>query len=257
MRFTPLTDEIHYDIELLGMEVCGSKGCQRVTFPDKIGGTTEDACVCHTPLCALPLQEDEYCYFTVLDSGSGRIYMNTVGNSMALLDAMIAVEMVHFTNISKEGFARSFYYNKTEAPGAQVDPSSKFRLYFPSPDGFSFAVDVDMGALFHPTEAGLIQWGVQGDLAVLRSFQSAKFPVLLGNTLFQGHTIFFDRSRRLVGFAQVPEDTCGQPVRDLSEIDVRGANSLPTPGAGCRRGTGSGGGCPQAHHSVHIDDLVV
>ena len=40
------------------------------------------------------------------------------------------------------------------------------------------------------------------------------------------------------------EEACGAPMT-ASDVDVYGTNSNPTPGFGCRRGTGSGGGCPQ------------
>eukprot|EP00930_Biecheleria_cincta_P055798 TRINITY_DN42068_c0_g1_i1.p1 TRINITY_DN42068_c0_g1~~TRINITY_DN42068_c0_g1_i1.p1 ORF type:complete len:545 (+),score=63.29 TRINITY_DN42068_c0_g1_i1:16-1650(+) len=247
MKYTPISDEIHYDVELLGIEVCGLRGCKNVSFPDKIGGTTEDSCVCKTKSCSLPLDPDEYCYFAVVDSGTDGIYMNTVGNTKALLEAMLNVDMVAFPpDQNSASLRRSFYFNQTAVLGAHPVPESSFRLFFPRDDGTIISHRLLEGVIFRQTMAGLVQLAVQGNLGVAAAFQSNKFPVLLGTSFMAGKVVFFDRSRRRIGFADVKPERCGAPLGDEAEIDVRGLAGVDTPGAGCRRGTGSGGGCPQS-----------
>ena len=58
--------------------------------------------------------------------------------------------------------------------------------------------------------------------------------------------MFVDRGARRVGFARNAGAgvACAAPMT-ARDVDVFGTNSDPTPGFGCRRGTGSGGGCPQ------------
>jgi len=243
MRYTPITDEIHYDVVLRGVEVCGGRGCVNVTFPDKMNGTTEDACVCSSDDCPVPLGPLEYCFFTVVDSGADGFFMNTVSNAKALLDAMLNVGMVDFPLEENSTAAqRSFYFNRSAIPGASPSARGRFTLHFPDEQGELFGVHIPMDVLFRQTAAGLLQPTVQGDVA---AFQAAKFPVLLGAPLLVGRVTFFDRSRRLLGIADVRPEACGAPVEHPSEIDVRGLH-VDTPGAGCRRGTGSGGGCKQA-----------
>lgn len=63
---------------------------------------------------------------------------------------------------------------------------------------------------------------------------------------FKAKTVFHDRSRSRIGFAPVDVEVACSPDSEpatRSSIDRFGANSLPTPGVGCQRGTGSGGGC--------------
>ena len=57
------------------------------------------------------------------------------------------------------------------------------------------------------------------------------------------YKVFFDRSRRRIGFGISKSDICSQIAR-AKDIDVYGKNDLATPGNGCRIGSGSGGGCP-------------
>jgi hypothetical protein len=243
MKYTPITDEIHYDVVLRGIEVCGGSGCLNITFPDKMNGTTEDACVCSSDDCPVPLGPLEYCFFTVVDSGADGLFMNTAKNAQALLDAMLAVGMVDFPPVENSTAKQSsFYFNRTVIPGASPSARGRFTLYFPDEEGELFGVHIPMDVLFRQTAAGLMQPTVQGDVA---AFQAAKFPVLLGSPLLVGRVAFFDRSRRRLGIADVKPDACGIPVNDPSEIDVWGLH-VDTPGAGCRRGTGSGGGCKQA-----------
>lgn len=252
MQYTPISDEIHYNVELLGIEVCGLRGCLNVSFPDRIGGKTEDACVCNTPDCAIPLDQDEYCYFTVLDLGADGIFMNTVGNTKALLEAMLSVEMVSFPlEQNSSTVIESFYFKQTAVLGASVASQSKFQLFFAGLRGTPISHHLMLGAFFRETTAGLVQAAVFGNLQVAAAFQASKFPVLLGSNVFSGKVIFFDRSRRRVGFADVNPDACGMPMKDATEIDVRGLTGVQTPGVGCRKGTGSGGGCPQTFKTGH------
>eukprot|EP00927_Polykrikos_kofoidii_P049535 TRINITY_DN43585_c0_g1_i1.p1 TRINITY_DN43585_c0_g1~~TRINITY_DN43585_c0_g1_i1.p1 ORF type:complete len:558 (+),score=64.06 TRINITY_DN43585_c0_g1_i1:112-1785(+) len=255
MRYTRISDEIHYDVVLLGIEVCGELGCQNVSFPNRIDGQTENDCVCHTQNCETPLQTDEYCFFSVLDSGADGIMMNTVNNTVALLNAMRAVGMAVLPPDTSPG-ASAALYNGTVLAGAHVSPKARFSLYFPDAEveatrdeQQSFRVDVAMSELFWMTSLGLVQRGVQANLNAAAAFQATKFPVLIGGIAMVGRTTFFDRSRRRIGFADVKYDACGATISDMSLIDVRGLSG-ETPGAGCRRGTGSGGGCPQVARSV-------
>lgn len=245
MLYTPISDEIHYDVILHGIEVCGDKGCKNVSFPDEIGGATEDHCHCNTTNCSIPLSEDEYCYFTVVDSGADGLYMNTVNNTKALLQAMSDVEMVTFPP-NQKGKSHQFYFAGAPVLGAKPSPSARFRLLFPGMDGRNFGVVVSAVAIFRQTMAGLVQMAVQSDLQAAAAFQAAKFPVLLGSTVLEGKVVYFDRSRKRLGFANVRPERCGAALSDEAEIDVRSL-AVGTPGSGCRRGTGSGGGCPQAH----------
>lgn len=251
MKYTPITDEIHYDVELLGIQVCGDKGCVNVTFPDKIGGKTEDDCVCQTPNCSIPLTPQEYCYFTVVDSGSDGIYMNTVKNTKALLEAMRDVRMVVFPNGSDSPDIRNaFYFDRKPVLGAKPSVKSSFSFFFPDMDSVPFAHTLSPGAIFRQTMAGLVQMAVQGNMQAAAAFQSAKFPVLLGTSFMLEKVVFFDRSRRRLGFADVHPARCGAAVNSEDEIDVRGL-VVETPGVGCRKGTGSGGGCPQSFRPSH------
>lgn len=250
LRFTPLRDEIHYDVELRGIEVCGDAGCRRVAFPDAIGGVSEDACVCATPDCAVPLHvPDEYCYFAVVDSGADGIFLNTVNNTVALLEAMAAAEMVRFLPGTARATVADFYAGRVAVSGAAPAPRAALRVFFPDAEDSQareFPVPVEVDALFLRSEDGLRQTAVRGDLDAAAAFQSAKFPVLIGSPLLRGKVTVFDRAAKRLGFAAADEAVCGAVSGPgAAPVDVRGASSAPTPGSGCRRGTGSGGGCPQ------------
>eukprot|EP00933_Yihiella_yeosuensis_P005952 TRINITY_DN11057_c1_g1_i1.p1 TRINITY_DN11057_c1_g1~~TRINITY_DN11057_c1_g1_i1.p1 ORF type:complete len:552 (-),score=53.37 TRINITY_DN11057_c1_g1_i1:77-1732(-) len=252
MRYTPITDEIHYDLELLGMQVCGEKGCKDVKFPDKIGGRTEHDCVCDSVDCAIPLSPNEYCYFTVIDSGADGIYMNTLNNTIALLTAMEDVDMVLFPSGSDWQSTTSkndFYRKRSPVLGARPSPKSSFTMFFPDMDGKRFGHRLSIGAVFRQTMAGLVQVGIHGELEAAKQFQAAKFPVLLGTAFMIDKVVFFDRSRKRIGLADVKPSVCGTPILSEDEIDVLGLD-IETPGTGCRRGTGSGGGCPQAQKPI-------
>lgn len=248
MAYTPISDEIHMNVIFKGIQVCGVEGCKNVSFPDQIGGATESSCHCHDDNqdCAIPLDQDEYCYFTAIDSGADGIFMNTVGNVRALLNTMDEVGMVEFPEESDNKSRRQqFYFDVLPIPGAKASEKSRFTIWFPGLDGEDFGVDVDTRAIFRHAHSGLVQIGVHGNLTVAASYQSAKFPVLLGDTIMYNRVVFFDRSRKRIGFAKVKKERCGEPVSDPeAEIDRRGL-VVETPGTGCRRGTGSGGGCPQ------------
>lgn len=252
MVFAALTDEIHYEVQLLGARVCGARGCMEVPFPDPINGTTEDDCKCSTPNC--DPGSVEYCYFSVVESGAGRIYMNTPRNAEALLNTLEIMDVIIFpdnmTSPNGNSNRKAFFFDKVPVRGAHVRDGASLSFRFLSEDGSSdvlVPVDLD-GPIFRHTApsgdylGGLVQWGIQGDLSVLGNFSEAKFPTLLGDPFLQGKSTFFDRSRRRVGFAPVDESLCGTPAT-ADDVDVFGANAIVTPGNGCRRGTGSGGGC--------------
>lgn len=59
------------DVRMLGVRLCGRGGCQEVSFPDPVDGATEDDCNCTSPGCDVGTVN--YCYFTVLDTGTDRI----------------------------------------------------------------------------------------------------------------------------------------------------------------------------------------
>jgi hypothetical protein len=237
----------------------------------------------------------DYCYFAVVESGAGRMYMNTPGNARALLDAMVAVEVVDLPERVRANatLVHDFYFNKVPVAGARVWPNASFHVLLleaeqhpgsPSHETdtrydeaantqtiIHIPVELD-GSIFRPANfsanrhhlpqqhqhqqevaGGLVQWGVQGDMDVLRSFSANKFPTLLGDPFLVGKTAIFDRSRKRVGFGRTRRDLCTAGVSGVgaiparaSDIDMLGANAEATPGYGCRIGSGSGGGCPQA-----------
>ncbi len=307
-----LTDEIHFDVQLRGMRVCGRRGCiERVPFPDKFDGVDESDCMCDnaTARCDATSIADprrfDYCYFAVVESGAGRMYMNTPGNARALLDAMVTVEVVDLPKRARENatLVHDFYFNKVPVEGARVWPNASFHVLLlearASEGGeigekrtrplfrdriresasrgtetiheagntiIHVPVELD-GSIFRPANfsanehhhpqqgcgGGLVQWGVQGDMGVLRSFSANKFPTLLGDPFLAGKTTIFDRSRKRIGFGRTRRDLCTAGVSGVgavparaSDVDVLGANAKATPGYGCRIGSGSGGGCPQA-----------
>eukprot|EP00927_Polykrikos_kofoidii_P065245 TRINITY_DN61027_c0_g1_i1.p1 TRINITY_DN61027_c0_g1~~TRINITY_DN61027_c0_g1_i1.p1 ORF type:complete len:513 (+),score=57.15 TRINITY_DN61027_c0_g1_i1:56-1594(+) len=239
MQFTPITDDIHYDVQLLGMRVCGSQGCQPVNFIDSVAGRTEDDCVCSSPDCKAGTIS--YCSFTVIDSGTDAVYMNSAKNAKKLLETMDKIGMIEFPSARLEE-RLGFWFNGTAFAGAKVNPQALLEFEFTGQAGRSLKTTMSLGALFRPTPLGLTQVGIAGNLELLENFQHSKFPTLLGGSFFFGKTIFFDRSRRQIGIASVKEDRCHLPV-EPNDIDVIGKDSKPTPGSGCRRGTGSGGGC--------------
>lgn len=254
MTFTPITDEVHYDLQLLGASVCGGAGCRRVDFPDPVNGSTENDCSCSTPKCATG--SVDYCSFTVVDSGSGRIYLNTARNAEAMLMAMWQQGVVSFSQevAANASLVRAFFFNSTSISHqeAKLHPKASITLHFNGDlnGGQPVPVPVDLSSVFVDgswvagTGPGLVQYGFSGDLDLIAVFQTLKFPTLLGAPFMQGKTVLFDRSRKRIGFGVVSEGACAT-TPSVSDIDILGANSLPTPGYGCRRGTGSGGGCPQ------------
>ena len=238
--WTPITNEIHYDVQMLRIEVCGASGCSVVDLPDRIDGSTEDDCVCSSADCKVGTVS--YCYFSVVESGAGRIYMNTAANARKLLDTMKQVGMINFSDSSSNNDL--FWFNQT-ATAATIDASAVMKIFFQKDtgtNGEAIEVLVDVQAVFRRSDSGLIQFGIIGDLDFLAQVQTDKFPTLLGTTLFMGKTIIFDRSRLRIGFALNKDSSCGRDATK-GEIDAYGANSDPTPGIGCLRGTGSGGGC--------------
>ena len=46
-------------------------------------------------------------------------------------------------------------------------------------------------------DAGLVQWGIQGDMAVLAGFAAAKFPTLLGDPFLQARQDFAEHFHTL------------------------------------------------------------
>ncbi len=264
MKYAKLTDTIHINVQVKGMTVCGVNGCEDVVFPDPVNGTTENDCNCSTPTCAPGTIS--YCSFAVVDSGAGRFYMNTPGNGEALLTSLMGVGVVVFPNRSEVNSTtiRDFYFNKYPIRGAYVADGASMDVHLLADSSSqeksnSRVIDGDAvvtvpvfldGAVFRQNftvggvEQGLMQWGIQGNLDILKSFAAAKFPTLLGDTFLQGKTFFIDRSKRRVGFADNDRERCGTTA-DKGDIDVFGSDTVATPGAGCRRGTGSGGGCPQ------------
>lgn len=260
MQYARLTDEIHYDVQVKAMTVCGKIGCTNVEFPDDIDGTEESDCMCKggTPCTADTIKDPdtfEYCYFSVVESGAGRMYLNTPNNAFALLTAMSNVEMVEGV-LNKE----SFWFGKSVEPNARIHPNASFHVHLAADseeeqDIVEIPVQLDGGIFRHANFSadilpknnnfvnGLIQWGIQGDMDVLRNYTAGKFPTLLGEPFFMGKTVFFDRSRRRIGFGISKSDICSQIAR-AKDIDVYGENDLATPGNGCRIGSGSGGGCP-------------
>merc|ERR1712166_905511 len=238
-----LTDEIHYDVRLLGMTVCGKNGCVNVTFPDRLDGETESDCMCKgNTLCnkdtIIDPKSFEYCYFSVVESGAGRLYMNTYKNAYALLTTMRDVGMIEGVQ-DEEGF----WFDKVSESNANIHTNASFQVHLEGTnDGNTISVPVDLHGIFRSTNSSLIQLGIQGDMNVLKNYTANKFPTLLGEPFFMGKTIFFDRSRKRVGFGISKEGVCEQ-VAVAEDIDVFGANSLPTPGSGCKIGSGSGGGC--------------
>jgi hypothetical protein len=276
MLFTPISVEIHYDVRMLAARACGDAGCQEVNFPDPVDGASEEDCRCTSSDCREGTVD--FCTFTVLDTGTDRIYMNTARNAEALLTTMQSVGMVHvdgdWMRPARHGEVddpmRQFWFNKTAIPRSarpRVSPRASLELEFARipelalqsagaqtrpdlRDSPRLWVEVSMASIFLETGTGLVQNGIQGDLDQLLAFQKAKFPTLLGDTFFQGKVVFHDRSRSRIGFAPLRKDLCGASGDDMSghvprveDIDALGANSRPTPGAGCQRGTGSGGGC--------------
>ena len=245
MYYAKLTDEIHYDVRLLGMTVCGKNGCANVVFPDKLDGETEADCLCKgNTLCNKNTITDpnkfEYCYFSVVESGAGRIYMNTYKNAYALLTTMRDVGMIDGVQVQDE---EGFWFDKVSQSNANIHTNASFHVHLEGTnDGNTISVPVDLHGIFRSTNSSLIQWGIQGDMNVLKNYTANKFPTLLGEPFFMGKTIFFDRSRKRVGFGISKEGVCDQ-VAVAEDIDVFGANSLPTPGSGCKIGSGSGGGC--------------
>jgi hypothetical protein len=262
MQFAQLTDEIHLDVQLLGMEACGPGGapCAEVLFPDPVDGATEDACNCTTADCAPGTVN--YCSFAVVESGAGRLYMNTPNNARALLSTLRDVGVVSLpADVANNATAvHDFYFGKAAVPGARVAAGASLTVALrgwsptmPNDAGrgtVSVPVALD-GAVFRhvalggASDAGLVQWGIQGDLEVLAGFAAAKFPTLLGDPFLQGKTVFVDRGARRIGFAANAGEGICTTAAVTGDIDVFGSNSNPTPGYGCRRGTGSGGGCPQ------------
>eukprot|EP00928_Gymnodinium_smaydae_P044652 TRINITY_DN29785_c0_g1_i2.p1 TRINITY_DN29785_c0_g1~~TRINITY_DN29785_c0_g1_i2.p1 ORF type:complete len:531 (-),score=61.13 TRINITY_DN29785_c0_g1_i2:240-1832(-) len=240
VSWTPAMSRVHYDVQLLNIVVCGRLGCRIIDFPDPINGSSEDACACATPTCDQGTVS--YCSFSVLDSGAGRIYMNTAANARALLSTMNSIGMVNFER--EEDGSEAFWFNSSAAPGATVDEAASMRLIVPNVDGGSMQIDIETAAIFRATADGLVQFGIIGDLDYLLGAQAAKFPTLLGSTVFMGRTIIFDRSRNVIGFAKNKANMCGH-IATVSDIDAFGINSDPTPGDGCLIGTGSGGGCKQ------------
>ena len=183
-------------------------------------------------------------------------------NAAALLATLRDVGVVALppSVASNATAVHDFYFNKAAVPGARVAAGASLtvalRGWSPTaPNGAGKGViDVPValdGAVFRnvaldgKADAGLVQWGIQGDMAVLAGFAAAKFPTLLGDPFLQGKTVFVDRGARRVGFARnAGAASCAAPAT-AADVDVYGTNSDPTPGFGCRRGTGSGGGCPQ------------
>ncbi|CAE8617903.1 unnamed protein product [Polarella glacialis] len=237
VKWTPAMSEIHYDVQMLGVRVCGGSGCTLVSFPDPMDGSSEDDCTCSTPTCAAG--GVSFCSFAVVDSGAGRMYMNTVRNAVALLDTMAASEMVEGDTDT------AFWYNQSASLHAVVRPGASIAVLLPRTDGKGIhEIKVDLDAVFRNSKKGLVQIGITGNLDYIVQAQANKFPTLLGATLLQGKTVIFDRSRRQIGFAESKDGVCTTPV-SIADMDSFGANSDPTPGIGCLRGTGNGGGCPQ------------
>mmetsp|Transcript_111034 Transcript_111034/g.353817 ORF Transcript_111034/g.353817 Transcript_111034/m.353817 type:complete len:545 (-) Transcript_111034:29-1663(-) len=251
MQFTAITDEVHYDVQLLGVRICGAHGCRQVAFPDDISGRTENDCVCSTADCAPGTVN--FCSFTVLDSGADAIYMNSAANARTLLEAMDAAGLVQFPEATSSADRTGFWFNGSAVVGATIAPQAALEFLFAGLSSAEPEVQsaVAPDALFQTSLQGLSQVGLSGNLDLLEQFQKSKFPTLLGGSFFKGKTILFDRSRRRVGFAAVRHDLCRLPAA-ATDIDQVGADSLPTPGAGCRRGTGSGGGCNRGPWKAHI-----
>eukprot|EP00928_Gymnodinium_smaydae_P023696 TRINITY_DN19453_c0_g1_i1.p1 TRINITY_DN19453_c0_g1~~TRINITY_DN19453_c0_g1_i1.p1 ORF type:complete len:561 (+),score=122.00 TRINITY_DN19453_c0_g1_i1:144-1685(+) len=249
MQFVPLTDEVHYDIQLLGVRACGARGCERVRFPDRPTGRTEKECVCSSDDCAPGTVS--YCSFTVVDSGTDAVYMNSAANAVALLNAMDTAGMVVFGDSVNSEERRAFWFNASASPSARLAAAAALEFEFAGEAGQIVRVPMSLRALFRETAAGVTQAGISGDLDLLAQFQRSKFPTLLGGSFFQGKTIFFDRSRRRLGFAAARAETCRQPA-SAGDIDVLARDARPTPGAGCRRGTGSGGGCNRGPWKSHV-----
>ena len=164
--------------------------------------------------------------------------MNTYKNAYALLTTMRDVGMIEGVQ-DEEGF----WFDKVSQSNANIHTNASFQVHLEGTnDGNTISVPVDLHGIFRSTNSSLIQWGIQGDMNVLKNYTANKFPTLLGEPFFMGKTIFFDRSRKRVGFGISEEGVCDQ-VAVAEDIDVFGANSLPTPGSGCKIGSGSGGGC--------------
>jgi len=231
IQYALQTDQVHFNVQIVEIEVCGELLCENVTFPDAINGTTEDSCVCDSPDCSKLVH---YCYFSVLDTGTQRIYLNTVANTEALLNTMQRLEMVNSND-------KSFYYNKTALQDGVVYENSSLSFYMTAYGDGLIKLPVENRYLFRKTKTGLVQNGIQGDLALIRDFSKAKFPILLGNVFMRGKAILYDRSRKRIGFGSISQASCQK--KSSNHFDLFGANSDPTPGDGCRRGTGSGGGC--------------
>lgn len=243
VQFTPITDDIHYDVQLLAVRVCGDHGCSLVHFPDKISGRTEDECSCSNDNCAPGTVN--FCSFTVLDSGTDSIYLNSAANARALLERMDSVGMVSFSSQGASAEERrAFWFNGSSALNARISSKANLEFHFAGSAGASepTIVPLSLHALFRKSEDGLQQVGVSGNLDLLTQFQHSKFPTLIGGPFFKGNMVFFDRSRRQIGIAKADPQRC-HVAAVAADIDQFGANSIPTPGSGCRRGTGSGGGC--------------
>ena len=255
MEFTPISVEIHYDVTLLGVRVCGNRGCENVKFPDPINGKSEDDCKCSTETCEKG--SVDYCYFTVLDTGSDHIFMNTAANAKALVETMKKVEMVSFTESVKQIDIEHFYFNKTAIPNGLsfVSPNASFEMAFPRKESINHEVEViwqpvQLDAIFQRSNDGMRQNGIFSDLETLSEFSVNKIPTLLGDVFFKGKVVYHDRSRKRIGFGLLRPELCGVNGDDMSNnlpsrasIDKFGLNSKATPGIGCQRGTGSGGGC--------------
>ena len=64
----------------------------------------------------------EYCYFSVVESGAGRIYMNTYKNAYALLTTMRDVGMIEGVQVQdEEGFWFGVHGNFYLAPSFQIN----------------------------------------------------------------------------------------------------------------------------------------
>ena len=80
--------------------------------------------------------------------------------------------------------------------GDRLDEADRIRaesttISVPVELGGSIFRQANFSANLHQEEGGLVQWGVQGDMEVLKSFSANKFPTLLGEPFMVGKTVIF------------------------------------------------------------------
>lgn len=193
IQYAKLFPDGPYGIRIKSISIAGAP----IKFPDKL-----DA----------PQQNGKTSAISVLDSGTTRIIMRTKKNTAALIAALKAAEPVVFFGGTSKDVGDGFYEGIQTVDDGELAPDAQpLAIELEGLGDQNIQINVPMDQIFQTQPEGTLrQTEVYGGTQTFGA-------TLLGDTVFKGNMVIFDRTNNRIGFAKGAN--CTAPA-SRADIDV-------------------------------------